>query len=392
MKRRLIRPLTILLLVAVFGCSENVDTITYETPQVSEEGETELTIEVIDAEDAAVTGYDIAIEGPTTVSESGVGSSAYTFTDLQSGTYSITITKEGYLEAETEAEVELPEEATGGFSSEVLVVLTKKTPPVKVDNSQDTTVETAPSNNPGEEGLTTTLNIPAGSFPDDVVNEDGTVDLSVTRSNPNNVIETEEGTVDDVILFDPEGTELNNPIEVSIPIEVPQELEGNIQYVLMPGNIPLELTENAQSAMVAAGSAGYQAVKKGTAEIEILGEYYVVADVEVRQSGATFTEPVVVETSGCGEGVDAEYSIDVVPPGQAIQRFVSGYAKNSRTVTKSLSKNGVEGLKITVRGQHKTKTITLLDGDGNTILEETVNLPAIRLTVETSNCHNSGGG
>lgn len=394
MKTRLIRPLTILLLVAVFGCSESVDTITYDTPQVSEEGETELIVEVLDTDDAAITDFDITIEGPTSASESGVGDSQFTFTDLQSGTYSIIITKDGFIEAETETEVELPEEATGGYSSEIIVVLTEKAPPVTVDNSVDSVVETAPSSNPSEEGLTTTLNIPAGSFPDDALSEDGTVDVTVTRSTPNSFIQTEEGTVDDEILFEPEGTELNNPIQINIPVEVPAEFEGNVEYVLMPGNIPVELTENEQSALVGTGVGQYNAVKKAKAEIDLLTEYRLVANVQINKSGATYTTPEVIATSGCGEALSSQdYSVEITPPGQLIQRFKKGYAKNSRTFTKSSNEyKGVDGIKHTLRAQHKQITISLDNSNGGNILTETVNLPAIKFIHSKANCHNSGGG
>lgn len=393
MNTRLTRYLSILLLVAVFGCSENVDTITYETPQVTVEGERELTIEVVDEEEATVSDYDITIEGPTSVSESGVGSSQYTFTDLQTGTYTITITKSGYIDAETEEDVELPEDAASGFTSELQLVLTEKSPPVTVDNSQETTVETAPSRNPGEEGLTTSLEIPAGTFPDDVVEEDGTVDLTVTRSTPNSFMQSEEGTVDDVILFEPEGTELNNPIQVSIPVVVPEELAGSIEYVLMPGNIQVELSETGESALVSTGVAQFNAVKQANGEIELLNQYRLVANVQVNQSGATYTSPEVIGTSGCGEALGPiEYSVEITPPGQIIQRFKKGFAKNSRTFTRSSREySGVDGIKHTLRAQHKQITITVSNNGGGDVSTETVNLPAIKFIHSESSCHNSGG-
>jgi hypothetical protein len=215
----------------------------------------------------------------------------------------------------------------------------------------------------------------------------------VTRSTPNDFIQTEEGTVDDVILFEPEGTELNNPIQVNIPIVVPEELEGIVEYVLMPGNIPVELTESDQSALVSTGVSQFHTVKEALTEIDLLTEYSLVPNVQVEVSGATYTAPTLLSASGCGESLSPqEYSVEITPPGQLIQRFKKGFSKNSRTFTRSsIEYSAVDGIKHSVSAQHKTITISLLNSTGD-IETETVNFPAIKFLHEESNCHNSGGG
>lgn len=396
MNTRLTNFLPILLLVLVVGCSEGVDTITYETPQVSEEGETELTIEVVGEDDSALTDYDIAIDGPTSVSESGVTNSQYTFTDLASGTYSITITKDGYIVAETETDVELSEETSAGYSSEVIVVLTEREPPVTVNSNEDTMVETAPSRSPGTSGALTELEIPAGTFPDDVVAEDETVQVSVTRYRPNRVRSNGEGTVQNVFALEPSGVELNNPVEMDIPVALPEglfagaakatglaaanEIDG-ISFVLMPGNIPVELVEEE-------GENGFRRFVANVT-IDTFQDYELVveADLTVEES---FSEPTRVAQSACGEGIETTYSLQVGGIDDALRSFSSEFPA-SESISREVSFDGVDGLRLTVNARNKVRTYTLNNADGGTITD-TINLPEVRFSLSTSNCHNSGGG
>lgn len=207
-------------------------------------GDKELNLIVINRDtEAELTGYDVEIDGPVSVSENNVSTSQFTLSDLVSGEYTITVSMNGFVAEEITEEFEVPEEVSADFITEITISLRATTPPVRINNSQANTIQTgkADEEDAGEDEEVT-LEIPADTFPANVLNEDGTVDVSVTRARPTQVRRTAQGLVRETIALGPLA-EINNTINITIPI---REIEGleDLEYVLQPGNIPLTRAEN----------------------------------------------------------------------------------------------------------------------------------------------------
>ena len=247
---RTFRALSVLIIALLaYSCSTSSDEPNPdpepEPPPREEEpvdrvGDRELTIIVIDRDDESeLTGYSIEIEGPVSASEEGVASEEFVLTDIVSGEYTITVTLDGYVAATVTESYELPEEESDDFIAETVISLRQMSAPVQVSNNESTTVRTGKPDvdDEAEEDEEVTLQISADTFPADVVEEDGSVNISVTRARPAQVTRDDTGQVNESLILTP-ATVLNNPVEITIPMRNIEGLE-NVKYVLQPGNIPL---------------------------------------------------------------------------------------------------------------------------------------------------------
>lgn len=402
---KLTAPLLILMIGLIYACSSSTDPdIDPPTPDPDPEppelpaGERVMLIEIIDQDEEPLTGYDIDISGPTSTSASNVSESVFTFDDLADGEYTIVVTLDDYIEGEITVEVELPEKSTSDMTIEHGVTLVQKAPPVVINNDEDNEIETAPSDDPdAEEDEKTVMRIPANSIPQDALDEDGNIQIRVTRSSPKEATTGEEGgTVTDNFTLEPDGLQLNNEIEIEIPINaVP-----GVNYVLQPGNIPLAAvtSKTVQRSGLSADSNHPRTITRLSAKITNFRRYRVVADITVEKQ-LFLSEPIRVGSdASCGENGQWTYTLPLIVngdlntlPEQAskILRGLKPFENESKSYNKSVN-NNVPEFKIRLLAQNIGNNFRLIQ-NGEVIEEFTRNITAIfdPITVE---CHNSGGG
>lgn len=396
------------LLFISYACSDTVDVITYDSPEFTIQGERELIVSVNSSDGQALTGYDIIIDGPTSASQSGVSQSTFLFTDLATGEYTITASRDGYVSSSINLEINLPSDDTESYFNEAELFMRERAPSVVVNNNGESVIETAPSDAEGQEGQTVSMMIPAGAFPQDAVDGEGNINISVTRSVPSQIDnEYNEGSTQDIFDFEPAGLELNEDIEIDIPVAMSEQMaaslgisssdsgsDNGINFVLQPGNIPVELVEeNSKSASVTSGSSletrNFSRRFSAKVKINKFQQYRLVSNIRITSS-VGLSNPQVIARSGCGLDVTVNHSFQTGTLSPTISRFVK--KKPNRSITRSASYQGAPGVILTVSAQHETVTYTARRANGSVIESSTINRPPVTFTVTSRNCHNSGGG
>lgn len=381
--------ITLFVSFAVFSACQST---TEPEPPIEPEpiervGERTFTFTVIDRKsEEELTGYNIDIAGPVTASETNVSTAQFILADVESGEYTITVSLNGYVNSEITEVLEVPEETSADYAGQTTISLRETTPPVTVDNTVATTVQTGePDEEDATEEEAVTLEIPANTFPADVVNEDGTVDISVTRAKPADTDQTDDGLSSESIILTPAAT-LNNPVTITIPIRDIEGLE-NLTYALQPGNIPL--VPDGSGNLVATitpdhSSNGFSPANINTnATLTNFQEYKVISP----NTTLTSTDGIAGTTtfvSGCGEALNeilpvpliflppsiAKFRLPIIPPPGLI---VTVPAQQDR--------------QITIDASYVTRTFRL-EQDGSLIAEATINLGILKTSVPIrSACH-----
>jgi hypothetical protein len=200
------------LILLYYSCSGGMDPHGHPEPVL--ETEQQLQINVMNVYREAVTGYDLTITGPTSLMRPDVGQSTFVFEDLVSGVYTVSVSKQGYLTAETEVEVELPGGEAVSHYDQVSLILQARTPPVSIDYREGGVIHTAPSAEDGIFGEMISISFAPGALPDGLDDGSGRVLISANRIVPSGIDETYEGTVQSYIRFDPEIAQFNAPVKI----------------------------------------------------------------------------------------------------------------------------------------------------------------------------------
>lgn len=387
---------SLLLFIAfIYACQTTTDPVPDPDPPVLPDGERVMLIEVFDQDVNPLPGFDIEISGPTSASASNVSGSVYRFEDLEDGVYTIVVTLDDYIEGEITIEVELPEERTAEVTYETSLTLVKKAEPVVINNNEDNEVETAPSDDPeAEEDEKTVMRIPANSIPESALDEDGNVQIRVTRSTPNDVTSDEGGgTVTDNFTLEPDGMVLNNEIEMEIPVNA---IPG-VNYVLQPGNIPLTAVAS-KTAQQTGPLANQRTTTRYKSLITEFRRYRVVADISVEKQ-LFHSEPIQVgEDAPCGQNGQWTYVMPYIVNGnlntlpeeaRKILQHLRKLENESKTFNPS-RQNSVPEYKLRALAQNGGFNYRLIQ-NGSVIEEFTRNVAA-RFDFISVECHNSGGG
>lgn len=378
----------------IVSCRETVDNITYSSPGLEIDTENQLTIIVVEPDGSPLTGYDLLIEGPTSSAEGAIGHSEYVFDELASGTYTISVIREQYISESVTVDIQLPGDADESYYDEVIISLNERTPPVMINNSEESTIETAPSAREQIRGELATFIFPANAFPEEFEDVDGNVSISITRGSPAGIDNSyEEGTVKDFLEFEPGDIDLNEEATVEFPVAIPEELfddqTEDLSFLLQPGNIPVEVIGEETVSSLQANFNTYRLLQL-RANLNRLQRYYLVPNRRVTTSTG-LTEYRMIDQSACGEPVTVTIETEADHPGPAARSLLKGPFLN-RTATLTRSYEGIPGVRTTVEVQNRTVTYTVT-GPGNHVLEEiTLTPPTYSIRVTQDECHDSGGG
>lgn len=390
-------PLFIIVgLTLAVGCSTSTDSDpdpeppTREPEPVERVGDKELTVSVIDrGDDTGLTGFNIEITGPVSASAENVSSSEFVLEDLESGEYTIAVTRDGYVEASITETFEVPEEESADFFAGATISLRELTPPVKVDNSEATTVKTGkPDAEDATEEEEVTLAIPANTFPAEVVNEDGSVDISVTRARPAEATRGESGgQLSESLILSP-AAQLNDTVSITIPIRDVEGLEG-VEYVLQPGNIPLTPDNNGN--LIAKIAPGSISLADQIAEVIAFGKFDIEAsnvELELELGFSSFRN---LGNGQCEAAVNEAYEVDGV---SNIPESITQYTPLRRSGVPGFSRqvnvDAVEEHILRVRARHVILSHTIFVGGEQ---RGSVNIPLNIVVTDVAQiaCHNSGG-
>jgi len=381
---------TLLLFAA---CKETVTNITYDTPELPVEVERTLTVKVTDALGNDLTGYDINITGPTQISATDVAEPQFVFDNLADGSYSITVQRNQYVTDSINEAVVLPAEESESYYNEVNMVLYERSEPVTVNNAAGGTVSTAVAYREGITGQTASITFPGNAFPADLQDDNGNVNFSLTRAAPATLNNSfPEGTVIDYFDFQPSDFDLNEEAEIEFPISIPDEMAGNagsVQFVLQPGNIPVELTEETGKIETAQGVFRRFRAKSRISRFQ---RYHIVPNRRLVRT-VSFSDYRQVGRSRCSEPVTVSIETESGIPGPAARALLNGpYPFTSQTFTTSRSFDAVNGVRTNVEARNRTTIYSVRTPAGQVIEETTVNNPVLSVRVSFNGCHDSGGG
>lgn len=386
--------ITVAVLLSLVSCKETVDNITYIIPDPGFDVDNELTINVVEPDGSELTGYDLEIDGPTSLSESGVAQSQFIFDNLLNGTYTITASADQYISGSVELGIQLPQDSAESYYNEITIVLKERTPPVTVNNSENSSVDTAPSDRLELNGETASFTFPAGIFPAGMEDEEGNVTFSITRFYPSGINNTfDEGTVQDFFDFDPDGFDLNGEATIEFPVAVPEELIGNdaeeLAYIMQPGDIQVELADDGSGSNLQAGQVDFRRFI-ASANFNRFQRYAVIPNRRLTKSDG-FTAYREVDRSGCGDPLTAAVNYETGVPGPAAMSLLRGRLTD-RTITRTRQLQGMPGFRTVVEARNGTSTYTVADPNGQVLEESTVNTPLLNIRISITTCHDSGGG
>lgn len=385
------------------SCSDSVDVITYDPPVSEIEEQIELLIGITDAAGNELTGYDIAIIGPVSASASNVGESSYRFTNFRDGQYQITVTKNGFDQGQIVYEAELPGAAGVSYYDDVSISLQELAPPVPVSNSEGGSVSAGGSavGDDGEEP-TATVTFSPGTFPTALEDENGNVQVSVTRVVSNQEDNTDDGSSGEYFVFQPDNTDLNVDAEIELPIAIPEQESENVsggaealQFFLQPGDIPLNPVNNDNEVQ----QSGKEFLERAffgrrffRSFISRFRRYRIVPNRRVTSSTAT-TDFSIVTSSACGASLSFNHTISSGQAGPLARAYSSTARKFSNRSYRALREiDGVAGTRITVEEQHRIITFTVSSTSTGNILEVSeIEAGPVFIRITRTNCHNSGG-
>lgn len=399
MRNRLTLTIVLLAMALVSSCSDPVGTITYESPELPD-GKRELVIKATDSKDAPISGFNLQITGPTTANAT-VSGSEYVLTDLASGLYTITITKDGYIGASYQLPVVLPNNPKADFTAAKTVKVTQLTPPVPVNVANGGTVQAPGPSATGPRSQPTQVTIPPGAIPGS-----GTAQVSVTRTAPTPIIQTTqpakaapglgiENTVDRIALDGFIVTVTNNgstvnafnaPVTVNISLEVPSSIRNEqFNFVLMSGSGPgATPTSESRPITIDAGNGN------GTASILKPGTYKVYATLGL--TTATAQSTFSIGTTSCGLGGSFAYSSPTPAPVGPVLTFLGIVPTASTPISGTIAIDAVTGAATSVSGTNTIIDYTVRRPNVSSSLESyRYPLAQVVTTVSINNCHNSGG-
>lgn len=383
-------------------------------------GEQELAIEVASSDREPLTGYNIDIDGPTSASSDNVSESTFVLTDLASGEYSVTVEKDGFITGQIAFTLDVPEDISDSFFATRSIFIREKTPPVTINNNEDTSVATAPSEDPDGEGATI-FDIPAGSFPDEVLDEDGNVSMSVTRMRTNQITQTDDEIVLDEFAFDPSGFELNNPISMSFFVAIDTDFFEGASYALQPGNIPLTVVDDPAAIQSASKIYGHQnhqnvgslfltAPRSATVVSPLTTLVMIKSQIDAGGGGASgfsmdFTDETsfnVVQslTSECGAPNTLSFTEDIGPAADQTEernlfsRFTTDIPEFVANKSYSKTETARQDRRIQQTAEIKSRTLTVTTFRGQTQVNSstlTFNMDEVKFGAELLPCHDSGG-
>jgi len=381
-KRLHIYPAILILLpLLIYACSDGVTPLDLPDAEITTEQQIQINVTNVTGE--PLTGYNLSIDGPTTLDRKDVGESSFIFKDLAEGNYSISIEKDGYVPAESVAEVELLGGEAISHYDEINIVLQERSQPVMLNNRDGGVIRTAPSGEQDIFGEMIELSFSAGALPDELADESGWVQISADRILPSGIDEEFEGTVQSYLRFDPLITDLNEPVTIEIPVKKSSYDGPELTYTLQPGNIPLEVVDSpGTNAETRAKSGRGQQMRANAPGLQ---NRAVVVNVKVRQS-VNWTDFEVLEEGGCGESFSVNHTVtsgDAGPLAMEHSNLAAKLSGQEYTLEKNF--NGIPDKEITVEARNRVRTFTVEDE----VSELNVNPIQFRKTL--TDCHNSGG-
>ncbi len=398
MRNRLFPMILLLAMVMVSSCNDPVGTITLETPEIPD-GARELTIRATDSKNAPISGFNLQITGPTSVSATVPGSE-YVFTNLASGLYTIVITKSGYVGDSFQLPVVLPTNPKVDFKATAVVKATQLATPVPVSNATGGTVQAPGPSNAGPRSQPTQVSIPAGAIPGT-----GSTQVSVTHTAPVPITQTAQplkaapgNSVENTISPIPldrfifsfinngsEVTEFAQPVGVSIPMSVPLSIRDVVyNFVLMSGS-GASATPTAESRPIVINAT------TGNATTTILkpGTYKVYATLGLTTTAAQ-SDPYVIGIGNCGVDKIFTFSSPAAPPALGSVMAFLGVVPAATTTSSSLEAKSVSNKQPWLTGVSSFTDYRVNRPNGTQL--ETYRFPFAQATELTyRDCHDGGG-
>jgi hypothetical protein len=394
MLKKLSAVVTIVALFVLWGCHKDVGVLIFDTPPV-EPGKQQIIITTERFNGQPVTDYDLSVTGVVSASAT-LNSQVYTLNNVQTGQYTIRVSKNGFIGTTKVIDVVVPTDPAIDFRYRVSVQLTESNTPTVIDNVTGGVIVVPPTNTGGS-GIGSnpiTVTIPPGAIPGG-----GNTSISITPvpiepgsvppAGPNG------GTGGFVLVCEPEGLVFTQPITVNIPLDVPLALAQSIDYTMIyktgdvtTGELQFSTNPADEITMVISPDG-----KTGTVSIPHFSAWQQVGgyNLEIEDSMTEFQQ--IDASLECGLGTSGTHELIGVYESPYSDLFNIPLSDLTFTIQEPYSFPAIEGFSRVVSARHGVKTYRLYDiNSGLLISEFSVPTSPVEIISELTYCHNSGGG
>ena len=368
------------------ACKKNIGPDNPETPQLID-GTRQIVINARQFNNDIIDGYTLKVSGPQNLTLQPTGQ-MYVLTNLKDGTYTISLSKNGYIGMTKVVHVALPTDVTVSWKCTVDLFLVKKNPAVNINNATGGTI-TVPATGLGPNGTNgkpTHVIIPAGALAGA-----GTTNISITLIpvDPTATFaQTVSGATGSVSYFiEPEGLVFNEPVSFSIPLDIPASLATTVPY-----HFASKSGDPANGSLVFAGDQVLMGVNpdgsNATVQVTKGGYWQVVGDYSIVESDS-YSNYIQAGTSEFGSALNGVYT--ATGTYGSIFKSLLDLPKSEVAVSETFSYPAVEFHQIIASARHNTRVYSLKLNSNNMMIEQ-FSIPSAPVEIlYVLLTHNQGG-
>ncbi len=392
MQKKLSMLITVAAFLLVGSCTKDVGVLLFDRPP-REAGTRQLIITTERFNGQPISGYSLVIQGPVSITTSPSGQ-VYVLNDVTSGQYTFIVTKPGYIGTTKVLDVTVPADPAIEYRHHLSVQLTEKVPATLINNAAGGMIVVPPTNTGGS-GIGSNpimVTIPPGAIPGA-----GNTAISITP------VPLEPGIAPPVapnggaggftLVCEPEGLIFTQPIQVAIPMDIPVNLVGSINFNLVykTGNIStgnLNFSNDIIPLLVSPDG------KTGVAKIPHFSAWQEVGDYVVEIVVTTTPWALIGHSEKCGDGVDGVLTLTGLYNAPYSNFLNIPQSDLAVIFNEAFSYPPVEGFFRIIFGRYRNCAFTLRNLKTQQVLGKfTIPCyPVELLPSPLQYCHDSGGG
>jgi|GEM_PF-2128875 len=395
MQNKLSMFITVAAFLMVCSCNKDVGGFLFDKPPL-EAGTRQIFITTERFNGQPVSGYTLVIQGPVNITTNPSGQE-YVLNDVTSGQYTFIVTKPGYFGTTKVLDVTVPDNPAIEYRHRLSVQLTEKVPATLINNATGGMIVVPPTNTGGS-GIGSNpimVTIPPGALPGP-----GNTAISITpvplEPGVAPPIAPNGGAGGFTLVCEPANLTFTQPIQVSIPMDIPVNLVGSINFNLVykTGNTAtgnLSFSNNpADNVPLIISPDG----KTGLAKIPHFSAWQEVGDYKVEIVVTTTPWAIIGNSMKCGNGVDGMLTVTGKYTAPYSNFLNIPQSDLTVVINETFSYPPVEGFFRIISGRYRTCAFTLRNLNTLQVLGKfTIPCyPVELLPSPLQYCHDSGGG
>ncbi len=373
--------LMVISIVSTVCCKKAIGEIERDSPPLPS-GNQYLLVTAFTTDNSAIPAYSLEIQTPdgSVTNQSNTGAE-FIVDPLNTGTYTITITADGYIGQTKSVDVIVPASKSDDYLVGLDLTLTKKNPPVTINNAAGGIINVAPMGT-GAGGMgssTTKVTIPPGA-----ISGAGSTDISITPV-PSTQETSGSGLEGVTFVFDPDLT-FTTPVTVEMPLGFPPSVaQNNVPLVFeeqvdngeVPDEEPITLSANGAT---------------GTVQMDHFSSWTIVLGVTLEVSLGT--RQVTAQSLACSDPLNKPFTFTGSYGPILSNLFQIPAQLRTVTINGTFSKSQVLYFRVSGEATAAMTNYQLLL-PSNVVLEERNNIPVCQscysVKYTSQECHDSGG-